>query len=212
MKILAFSDIHSSEEALDGLRRLNAKEEFDAIICAGDITNRGPLSFAKDLIELFPKNFYFVHGNMDSQNIVDELRLYPGYIHGKKIRFFEYNLIGLGGSNPTPFSTPSEYSETQLASILENTGGNYNSILVSHTPPKGFFDVVGENQHVGSEAVLNFINKTKPLIVFCGHIHEHFGKKIYEDTLIIKLPAAENLKVAKVSITNAIKVEFVSLV
>ncbi|MEM4196803.1 MAG: metallophosphoesterase, partial [Candidatus Anstonellaceae archaeon] len=67
-KFLAFSDIHASEEALDALRRISARENFDAVLCVGDITNRGPVAYARELIGLF-ENFYFVHGNMDSPNV-----------------------------------------------------------------------------------------------------------------------------------------------
>ncbi|MCX8163501.1 MAG: metallophosphoesterase [Candidatus Micrarchaeota archaeon] len=209
-KFLAFSDIHASEEALDALRRLTARESFDAILCAGDLTNRGPVSYVKELLELFDK-FYFVHGNMDSSIIIDEIRNHPGYLHGKKINFGEWNFVGLGGSNPTPFSTPSEYSEKQLEHFLELTEADYNSIVLSHPPPKGIFDVVGDGQHVGSTAVLDFIKKVKPLMLICGHIHENVGKTIVDETLIVKLPAAEELKAAKIIISDKIKVEFFSL-
>ncbi|MFN3909917.1 MAG: metallophosphoesterase [Candidatus Anstonellaceae archaeon] len=210
-KILAFSDIHANEEALDALRRLSAKENFDAIICAGDLTNRGPVSYARELLELFEKKFYFVHGNMDSQNVVDELRNHKGFIHGKKLPFFDWNIVGLGGSNPTPFATPSEYSESQIEYILQTAEADYNSIVVSHPPPKNYFDLVGESNHVGSSSVLAFMEKVKPLMLICGHIHEHAGKKIVGDTLIVKLPAAEALQAAKILIGTSIKVEFFSL-
>jgi Icc-related predicted phosphoesterase len=210
-KLLAFSDLHSDEEALDGLRMLSARENFDAIICAGDITNRGPLSYAKDLINLFDQKFYFVHGNMDTSIVIDELRKHKGYIHGRKLNFLDWNIVGIGGSNPTPFSTPSEMSELQIKELLNDCEPDYNTILVSHAPPKGFFDLVNENSHVGSEAILEVLEKTKPLMLLCGHIHEHFGKKIYNDSLIIKLPAAENKKAAKITISNKIDVEFINL-
>ena len=108
LHLLALADIHADEEALDGLRALASRQSYDAVLMAGDLTNRGPISYAQDLIDLFGERFYFVHGNMDSSAVVDLLRPQAGYLHGRKLPIGEWNLVGLGGSNPTPFQTPSE--------------------------------------------------------------------------------------------------------
>lgn len=206
-RILAFSDLHADEDALDGLRALAMREQYDAVVMAGDFTNRGPVSFAQDVLDLFGPKLYCVHGNMDSPAVVDLLRASPHYLHGRKMPFGEWNLVGIGGSNPTPFNTPSEMSESQFEQILKNTGVDERTILVSHPPPRGFFDRVGDLS-VGSTAVRSIMESQRPLMVICGHIHEHEGQRIAGDTLVVKLPAAQSRRAASIVIGEDIDVRF----
>jgi hypothetical protein len=185
------------------------RDEYDAIICAGDLTTRGPVSFAQELVELFGEKFYFVHGNMDSPAVVDYLRPLPGYLHGRKMPLDDWNLVGLGGSNPTPFHTPSELSEAQIEHILSTANMDERTILVSHPPPQGFFDQVGE-VHVGSTAIRDVVETKRPLMVICAHVHEQEGQRVTGDTLIIKLGPALSLRAAEITIGDEINVRFLS--
>lgn len=209
LHILAFSDIHADDDALDRLRPLAMREDYDAVICAGDLTNRGPISFAKDLLDLFGDKFYFVHGNMDPPAVLDLMRSHPHYLHGRKVRLGSWNLIGLGGSNPTPFHTPSELSEAQIEHILNSAEVDARTILVSHPPPQGLFDSVGD-LHVGSSSVRRCIEDKKPLLALCGHIHEQEGQAILGDTLVVKLGPALARRAADISIGEDIRADFIS--
>ncbi|MCX8195449.1 MAG: metallophosphoesterase family protein, partial [Candidatus Micrarchaeota archaeon] len=113
MKLLALSDMHSSEEALDRLKVRASRTSYDAVILCGDLTNRGPLSYAEEILGVFPKT-YAVHGNMDSPEVAKAIARSGAQLHGKKVKFGEWNLVGLGGSNPTPFNTPNELSEEEI--------------------------------------------------------------------------------------------------
>lgn len=64
-------------------------------------------------------------------------------------------------------------------------------IIVSHQPPYGYGDTpdprycIGEGpQHVGSKELLDTINRVKPKVVICGHIHGGFGRYKHLDTTI----------------------------
>lgn len=48
-------------------------------------------------------------------------------------------------------------------------------IVVSHGPPVGYGDRTSGGEHVGSKALLDFIERRKPRLVVCGHIHEGYG-------------------------------------
>lgn len=209
LKLLALSDIHSDEPALDRLRAISMRNDYDAIILAGDITNHGPVSYALELVELFQGNLFFVHGNMDPPEVVNAIKGLPGYIHGKKVRLGDWNLVGLGGSNPTPFHTPTEYPESELARILSSASVDEYSILVSHPPPHGILDNVG-SMSVGSNSVRECIEKRRPIMAVCGHIHEVEGQKIFGDTLVVKLGAAQAMRAAEITIGEDIGVKFIT--
>ena len=132
------------------------------------------------------------------------------FVHGKKVKLGVWNLVGLGGSNPTPFHTPSELSEEQIESTLDKAGINEFSIVLCHPPPYGVFDLVGA-VHTGSKAVRKMVEEKKPILLICGHIHEYEGKEILGDTLIVKLAPAEKLRAAEIMIDDAIDVKFIDL-
>lgn len=209
MKILALSDLHADEMVLDRLRAISARSAYDLVLFCGDLTTRGPVSYAEEVAALFPK-CYAVHGNMDTADVVEKLRSLGILLHGKKVKLREWNLVGLGGSNPTPFGTPNEMSEAQIESVLSKAGVDEFSILVSHPPPYGMFDSVG-GVHVGSTAVRKAVEMKKPILVICGHVHEYEGKEILGETLVVKLGPAEKMRAAEIEINDSIDVKFISL-
>lgn len=210
MKILALSDLHSEEAVIDWLRALSLRSSYDLVLFCGDITNRGPVSYAEEVLSFFPGKAYAVHGNMDTEEVINSMRQMGALIHGKKIKLREWNLVGLGGSNPTPFGTPSEASEEQLEAALSKAGVDEFSIVLSHAPPYGSFDGVGA-MHVGSTAVRRMVEQKRPILLICGHIHEHEGKEIVGETLVVKLAPAQRLRAAEITINDGIDVKFISL-
>ncbi|MFA6327923.1 MAG: metallophosphoesterase [Candidatus Micrarchaeia archaeon] len=210
MKLLALSDLHASEDLLDRLRAIASRKKYDAVLFCGDITDRGPVSYAKEALSLFPRAFA-VHGNMDTPDVAACMREMGVLVHGRKVKLGDWNLVGLGGSNPTPFGTPSEYSEEEIASALARAGVDEFSIVLSHPPPYGLFDEVGNGMHVGSKAVRKMVEEKRPILLICGHVHEHEGREILGETLVVKLGPAEKMRGAEITIGESIDVEFITL-
>ncbi len=90
-----------------------------------------------------------------------------------------YRVAGLGYSNPTPFHTPGEYSEVDLARRLDGFAGLTPLLLVWHYPAyETALDRVRDGLHAGSTAVRDFLVREQPECFFCGHIHEAAGVSI----------------------------------
>jgi hypothetical protein len=75
-------------------------------------------------------------------------------------------------------------------------------IIVSHSPPYGYGDFVKGDQgkrdpHQGSKALLAAIDRVRPSIVICGHIHEGVGKSVHT------VQSADSTKQHVVTIYNA---------
>jgi len=175
MKLLVFSDIHNDLRALERLMNLEA----DYYFAAGDLVNwaRG-LDKAGEVLRRRAKQMYVLPGNHESPADITAFCERFGFqdFHSKSIQVGAWNIAGLGCSSPTPFRTPGEYTEAELAKRLDAFAGLHPLILICHSPPKNTrLDRAGEGSHFGSTAVREFIDRHPPAWFFCGHIHEAAG-------------------------------------
>ncbi|MBI3665486.1 MAG: metallophosphoesterase [Acidobacteria bacterium] len=178
MKLLLFSDIHQDLGALKILMSTPA----DVYIAAGDLANwsRG-LEECGRILKPHGEKVWVLPGNHESAQQIAALCETFGLrnFHEQAWRAGNYWIAGLGYSSPTPFDTPGEYTEEELAARLEKFAGLEPLILVCHSPPWGTgLDRVGLNRHAGSRAVLAFVEKHAPEYFFCGHIHECAGVQV----------------------------------
>jgi Icc-related predicted phosphoesterase len=175
MKALIFSDIHNDLKALNRLLDIEA----DMYIAAGDLANwsRG-LDKAGDALQRHAEKVWVMPGNHESESQIAAMCERYGLrnFHGQSFEAGGVHFAGLGYSNPTPFDTPGEYSEEELAKRLEPFASLKPLVLICHCPPKGtLLDRAGPNRHFGSPSVLNFLKRHQPAYFFCGHIHEAEG-------------------------------------
>jgi Icc-related predicted phosphoesterase len=116
-----------------------------------------------------------------------------------------YELVSLGYSTPTPWHTPRELSEGELAARIERLVAKLeappSAIFNLHCPPKGTHldqapaldeklrprvGVTGlELASAGSEAVRTAIEKYRPLLGLHGHVHESAAAERLYGTLCI---------------------------
>jgi Icc-related predicted phosphoesterase len=174
-RLLIFSDIHSDANALKRLMEIEA----DSYFAAGDLVNwaRG-LDKMGELMKTRAGKVYVIPGNHESAANIAQLCDRFGFVnfHEQTMQIGEMHVAGLGYSNPTPFDTPGEYSEAELAARLEKFAGLKPLTLICHAPPLNTsLDRIKQGLHAGSRAVLEFIEKHQPAYFFCGHIHEAEG-------------------------------------
>lgn len=191
MQIIAFGDIHEYLHPLDDLA---AKlQQADLVIVSGDITRwRGPETAASvlDAIQQYNPNLLAQIGNTDVWETHQYLEQLGINMHGQGHRFDDIGIFGVGGSNFTPFYTPSEFSEEEIATYLQ-TGYNMvrdapYKILVAHCPPyQTAIDRLYSGYHVGSTSVRQFIERHQPDICISGHIHESPGEDRIGRTLLL---------------------------
>ena len=194
LKILGLTDLHSSRRlAIGGLTRIVDEEKIDLIAVSGDLTTFGNTKKVKKVLEeldKLDKPIFYVPGNMDSEDSdnIEFSNVKP--LHARIRSFQGFNFIGLGASNPTPFNTPNELPEEMLSLLLgkalEEKPNDDPFILISHTPPlDSEADKLRDGTHVGSFCVRDFIEREKPIIVLCGHIHESKSISMISETLCI---------------------------
>ncbi|MBI4876467.1 MAG: metallophosphoesterase [Acidobacteria bacterium] len=175
MRLLVFSDLHNDTAALAKLM----DAEADAYIAAGD-----SVSWAKgfdrigELLARRAGKVWVLPGNHESE--ADIARLCRAWdlneLHGRTFEAAGFTIAGLGYSNPTPFNTPGEYAESEMARRLEAFAGLKPLVLVCHCAPKLTpLDRVREGVHIGSTAVREFLDRHAPAHFVCGHVHEAEG-------------------------------------
>ena len=178
MKLLIFSDIHTDWKTLEHLLGVEA----DYYIAAGDqLTWSKGAERCGEILHSRGDKVYVLPGNHESAEQISGMCARYGLhdFHERHFQAGKWHIAGLGYSNPTPFNTPGEYSETQLATRLQRFADLAPLVLICHAPPYGTaLDQISPGVHAGSTAVRDFILKHQPEYFFCGHIHEAAGVSV----------------------------------
>jgi len=190
MKILMITDIHSKPEKIYAYLDENSVDE---IIITGDVTEFGPETLFVDTLNKFSEyaNVHALFGNCDPKNSSELLdKSNATNIHDNTSNIGDIQLVGFGGSNPTPFDTTNEYSDESLYENLSKYSDVLSSdsftILVTHAPPLDTnADKIESGAHVGSSAVRKIIEETQPTLNVCGHVHESIGKDTIGQTTVV---------------------------
>jgi len=178
MKIVSIGDVHMATSNLARMREV--WRDTDLAIIAGDLTNFGGVEDARkvlDEVRACCKNVLAVPGNLDKPETFPYLEREGIALHGKGMVIDGVGIFGCGGSNLTPFKTPSEFTEDEIYAALEQ---GYEAVrevrpllMVCHPPPLGTkCDRIVSGKAVGSAAARRFIEEHQPEVCISGHIHE----------------------------------------
>ncbi len=182
MRILAFSDLHCDLEAC--ARIVAAAADADLVIGAGDFARAHQgLEETLEALEPIAARAIYVPGNNETEAA---LRASTGAVvlHGETAEVAGVRIGGLGGAVP-PMPHPGwqsfDISEETAAELLERIGAV--DVLISHSPPRDTVDMLGPEglfgMHgaIGSEAVRAAVERTRPALVLCGHVHPSWGRR-----------------------------------
>ena len=154
-------------------------EGADLVIGAGDFCNmRSGLPGAMSLLKDIQRPFVAVPGNAESiEELRDAAHAETTVLHGESVTLSGLTVLGIGYGIPqTPFGAWScDLSEDAAAELLSPF--DHADILVTHSPPFGIADVTSQGKSVGSTAILAAIDRIKPKLVLCGHIHDSWGQE-----------------------------------
>jgi uncharacterized protein len=176
MKIQIFSDIHGDMRSLERL----LAQPADIRIAAGDLTNFGRgLDRCGPILKPHGETIWLLPGNHETDSQTREFCSRFGLtdFHRQVRQIGATHWAGLGYSNLTPFDTPGEYSEEEIAEALEKFRGLPSLYLVVHFPPHGTkLDEFAPGKHAGSPTLRTWVEREQPEMLFCGHIHECAGR------------------------------------
>jgi uncharacterized protein len=175
VKLLAFSDLHRDKDC--AARLVERSNEADVVVGAGDFaTMRIGLQGTIEALSAITAPVVLVPGNAESDTeLWRACAEWPSadVLHGQGKELSGVQFFGLGGGvPPTPFPWSFDLSEEDAGAKLE--GCPEGAVLVVHSPPKGFVDEV-HGRHLGSTSILEAIERKRPALVVCGHIHQCWG-------------------------------------
>ena len=180
MKILAAGDLHGDISVARKLANKADKEKVDLVVLAGDIV--GDDELLPGVISPFlekKQKILFVPGNHESLATADFIADFYGItnLHGYSVKYEGVGIFGCSGNN----IGINQISEDEIFSLLkkgfEKIKDLKKKVMVTHVHPKG--SKMGKLGHPlvreGSEGIRKAVEKFKPDILICSHIHEAAG-------------------------------------
>jgi Icc-related predicted phosphoesterase len=176
VKILAFSDLHRDLE--QGAKLVEMATEADVVIGAGDFASvhEGLEETIAALSEIETPTV-LVPGNNETVEALESAAAKwrsAFVLHGEGIKIGHFDFFGLGGGIPvTPWDWSFDLTEGEASEMIVHCPER--AVLVLHSPPRDHCDSAGDGSHFGSATLLRNIERIRPRLVVCGHIHESWG-------------------------------------
>lgn len=199
MKILAVADIHGSQYRLNLVLKNIEKYSPDLVIICGDITQFGSAELAKNLLDQIPIDTLAITGNIDTIDVgkgIDES-------NATKIEMKRVVKKGI------PFIGVNEIDENQNKIIKDKRLLDESSVMISHVPPYGTKDKIFIGMHGGSKDLRELVDKFKPRLVLCGHIHEDPGITKIGKTTVVNCSIGKRGEGSIIEINHEISVKMI---
>ena len=188
MLVYAVADIHGNTHHLESISHTIQKEKPDVLIVAGDLSSHMG-SGARDVVLAlgeFDIPVFVIRGNTDGKATGALVAKTPGItdLHLKSANMNGTIFVGAGGTIPVPFRSRLALFEKGMVRQLEELMSP-GCVLVVHPPPFGVTDRVMGRFNAGSKSVAALIERQKPPLCICGHIHENAGAAMSGETLVV---------------------------
>jgi len=210
LNIIVIADVHSSREAYENTVQRATEVQADAICVCGDLTQFGTVRETEEYLSILAQSqtqILFVPGNLDPPNIIDVKVKGATCIHATCRQVKDYGFIGLGALHRA-FEVPEDKIMQWLRKGSNECLQKAGTVIVSHVPPSGTkVDMAFIGGHAGSRSFSRFIIDTRPLAVFCGHIHEGRGVDRIGNTVVVNPGPARRGYYALVKLDGNVDVE-----
>lgn len=198
MRIYAVADIHGKTQNIQTLAWVLHEYTPDLVVIAGDMTRyfqwKQTLDHLDqlgqpdrpDLLSKPNPPIFCVRGNSDFKKMEAGLAQTQNLtLLGSEPRYFQgIPFVGANGTIPLPFASRICMEEKGcLQHLLPQI--TQETLLVVHPPPRGICDRVGLRFSAGSRNLREFIERTQPRMVLCGHIHEQPGMGFVGKTRVV---------------------------
>ena len=178
LRILAAGDIHGDTGLAEKLAQRAEKEKVDLVILCGDLTMRdesteniiGPFVKRKEKVLLIPGN----HETVATADFLAELYGVKN-IHGYSVKYKDVGLFGCGGANIGMFQLEEDEIYGLLKKGFDKIKEIQKKIMVTHVHPEGSKMEKFTKVFPGSSGVKKAIERFKPDILLCSHVHEAEG-------------------------------------
>ncbi|MBN2454013.1 metallophosphoesterase [Candidatus Woesearchaeota archaeon] len=178
MKILAAGCIHNDIDLVKDLAKQAEAEDVDLVVLCGDLTLGesstdylvGPFMKKNRKVMLLP-------GNHETSATVDFLaRKYNAInLHGYSYLFRDVGFFGCGGANCGVFQLGEDEIFKTLSKAHEKVKYAGKKIMVTHVHPAETMMEMFSDFVRGSSGVTEAIEKLKPDLLICSHLHEASG-------------------------------------
>lgn len=178
LKILAAGDLHGDTSLAKKLAEKAEKEKVDLVVLCGDLTMGeistenliGPFVKRKEKVILIPGN----HETIATADFLSELYGVKN-LHGYSVKYRNVGIFGAGGANIGLF----QLNEKEIYDLLKKGFDKIRylkkKIMVTHVHPEGTKMEKFTKFFPGSEGVKKAIDKFKPDVLLCSHVHEAEG-------------------------------------
>lgn len=178
MKLLVFTDTHSSTSAEKKVIEKAEKNKPEIILCCGDFTifMNDPERFLRKISNL-GVDTYIIHGNHEDEDDLQKIcKRFSNviFLHNKVVVHKNLLIMGYGGGGFSHHDSRFDNIAKEFEIAIQKYK-HCKKILVLHQPPhKSGIDLIyGVNS--GNMTTKKFVEKHKIHIVFAGHLHENSG-------------------------------------
>ncbi len=178
MKILAAGDIHGDTKLAKELSEKAKRENVDLVVLCGDLTMAetstkniiGPFVKAGKKVVLIPGN----HETIATADFLAELYDVTN-LHGYYIKYKDIGLFGCGGANIGLSQLTEDEIYGALKKGFQGVKDLKHKIMVTHVHPSGTIMEKLTSIFPGSDGIKKAVEKFKPDILLCSHVHEAEG-------------------------------------
>jgi Icc-related predicted phosphoesterase len=191
LRIYAVADIHGRADKLALILEKLDVLQPDALVVAGDIAGRDDSGRIIEQLSNSPAPVLGIRGNTDPPAVDQWLGNYANTVclHLKQWDLMGIPFVGVSGTFVYPFGSRLAVREAPVLRALEPLV-NDTTILVAHPPPWGVLDQALGRFHVGCRSLRTLVQKRRPRLLICGHVHEHPGVDTIGTTRVVNCSVA----------------------